>query len=162
MNTVRRFPVTMYARILVPVDGSAPAESGLREAMAWARQVRAELVLLRIVDDHPVSMDRAPARYVEEAREAAKRDAEVLVARCVGLAHDGGVRARGIVRDGLGERVSDLILAEAKAQDCQLIVMGTHGRRGLDRIALGSEAESVARRATVPVLLVRDARAATG
>ena len=150
----------MYARILVPVDGSATAECGLREAMAWAAQVRAELVLLRVLDDDPVTIERAPARYAEEVREAAKRLGQTLVAGYVGLAHESGVRARGIVRDGLARRVADVILEEAKAQDCQLIVMGTHGRRGFDRLALGSDAEAVARRAPVPLLLVRHPGAA--
>jgi nucleotide-binding universal stress UspA family protein len=145
----------MYARILVPVDGSATAERGLREAIAWAGQVRAELVLLRVLDDDPVSIERTPARYAEEARDAAKRAGETLIAGYVRLAHESGARARGVVRDGLGARVSDVILEEVKAQDCQLVIMGTHGRRGFDRLALGSDAEVVARRAPVPVLLVR-------
>jgi len=85
--------------------------------------------------------------------------AEELVAGYVRLAHESGIRARGVVRDGLGNRVSDIVLQETDTQHCELIVMGTHGRRGFDRFALGSHAEVVARRATVPVLLVRHPQA---
>jgi len=149
----------MYARILVPVDGSATAERGLREAIAWAAQTKAELVLLHVTADDTVSIEFAPARYAEEVREARRRVGEKLVAGYVGLARESGIDARGVVRDGLGNRVSDIVLEEADAQRSDLIVMGTHGRRGFDRLALGSDAELVARRATAPVLLVRHPQA---
>jgi len=149
----------MYTRILVPVDGSATAERGLQEALAWAAQAKSELVLLHVVDDDTPSVELAPARYADEVRKAHERVAEELVAGYVRLAHESGVRAWGVVRDGRGHRACDIVLEETNTQRCQLIVMGTHGRRGFDRFALGSHAESVARRAPVPVLLVRHPQA---
>ena len=149
----------MYTRILVPVDGSPTSERGLREAIGWAAQTKAELVLLHVVDDGTPSVELAPARYADDVRKAHEHVAEALVAGYVHLAEEAGVRAWGVVRDGLGSRVSDIVLEEADTQRCDLIVMGTHGRRGFDRFALGSHAEVVARRATVPVLLVRHPQA---
>jgi len=149
----------MYARILVPVDGSATAESALREGLALAAQIKAEVILLHVLDDETVSIERAPARYALEVLEARRGVAEKLVGGYVRLAQESGTSARGIVRDGLGSSVADIIVEEAKAQACDLIVMGTHGRRGFNRLALGSDAESVARRSSAPVLLVRHAQA---
>jgi len=60
----------MYTRILVPVDGSATAERGLREAMQWAAQPKAALVLLHVVDDDTPSIELAPARYADDVRKA--------------------------------------------------------------------------------------------
>ena len=57
--------------------------------------------------------------------------------------------------DSVGQRVSDIILDQAAAWPADLIVIGTHGRRGVDRVLMGSDAEQVARRSPVPVLLVR-------
>jgi len=77
------------------------------------------------------------------------------VARHARLAAECGVAVEGIVRDSFPRRVAEVVVDEALAQHCDLIVMGTHGRRGLDRFALGSDAERVARTAPVPLLLIR-------
>jgi nucleotide-binding universal stress UspA family protein len=66
-----------------------------------------------------------------------------------------GVKVESVLRESAERRVSDLILDEAKTWASDLIVMGTHGRRGLSLLALGSDAESVVRNSPVPVLLVR-------
>jgi nucleotide-binding universal stress UspA family protein len=64
------------------------------------------------------------------------------------------------LRDRQGRRVADAIVAQAQESGCDLIVIGTHGRRGLSRALLGSDAERVLRHSTVPVLLVREKQAA--
>ena len=66
-----------------------------------------------------------------------------------------GVKVESVLRESAERRVSDMILDEAKTWAADLIVMGTHGRRGLSHLALGSDAESVVRNSPVPVLLVR-------
>jgi nucleotide-binding universal stress UspA family protein len=145
----------MYQRILVPVDGSATAEQGLREAIVLGARLGAELVLLRVLPDDPMWAERAPAAAVVEARAATRRDCEAFVEACRRRATEAGVRARTAVREGDSRRVADVVLAEAAAQGCDLIVMGTHGRRGFDRLAVGSDAEAVVRGARAPVLMVR-------
>src|SRR4051794_35946610 len=120
----------MYARILVPVDGSATAEHGLREALALAAESHARVTLLNVLADDPVWLEGAPASVAEVFRTSRKHDAEELVARHVRLATEAGVTADGIVRDASRRPVSDVVIEEARARHCDLIVMGTHGRRG--------------------------------
>ena len=150
----------MYARILVPIDGSPTAQCGLDEALALAKQLGSSLHLLNVVDARlliaAVSEYTPPTELLESWRAAG----EELVAAATALARTRGVAAEGVVRLDPGMRVCDLILHEAKTSGADLIVMGTHGRHGLRRLALGSDAEMVLRESTLPVLLVRGPAAA--
>lgn len=145
----------MYRRILVPLDGSAASRRGLKHAIALARETRARLRALHVVDETPMlgmleegvdlqpfvrDLDRRGRAILEQAkREAAKS----------------GVALETSVGESAGGPVADRILGEAKRWRAGLIVMGTHGRRGLRHVVLGSEAERVVHRSPVPVLLVR-------
>ncbi len=145
----------MYSRILVPVDGSPPAELGLLEAIGLAARLGSKLHLLNVVDARllfvEVSAYVAPDRLLDDWRAAGQR----LVDAAVAQAGAKGVVADGVVRCDPGMRVCDVILEEARQSAAELIVMGTHGRHGLSRLALGSDAELVLRESAVPVLLVR-------
>ena len=145
----------MYDRILVPVDGSPTAQRGLDEAVALARRLGAALHVLNVVDARlliaEVSVYAPPDQLLEDWRAAGEK----LIADAVAAARAQGVAADGVVRCDPGLRVCDLILQEAKDAGAGLIVMGTHGRRGFSRVALGSDAELVLRESPVPVLLVR-------
>ena len=153
----------MYSRILVPIDGSPTSQRGFDEAMALAQQLGSTLHLLNVVDARlliaEVSAYAPPDRLLDDWREAGDR----LVAAAVEVARFKGVAADGVVRCDPGMRVCDMILQEVNTSGAALIVMGTHGRRGLKRLALGSDAELVLRESPVPVLLVRaaDTAAAT-
>ncbi len=145
----------MYARILVPIDGSATAESGFVEALGLAGRLGSTLHLLNVVDARllfaEVSAYTSPQQMLDAWRAAGQRlvDSAVERARAQGLTVD------GVVRCDPGMRVCDAIVQEAKESGAELVVMGTHGRRGLRRVALGSDAELVLRESPVPVLLVR-------
>jgi len=145
----------MYARILVPIDGSGAAEHGLDEAIALARHFGSTLHVLNVVDGRMLAAAASPyappAQLVEDWRVAGEK----LVPTAVERARSQGVQAQGAVRCDPARQVYELILQEAKSADAELIVMGTHGRRGLPRLLLGSDAECVLRRSPVPVLLVR-------
>ncbi|HMA06541.1 MAG TPA: universal stress protein, partial [Ramlibacter sp.] len=78
-----------------------------------------------------------------------------LLAKARRAAEEAGVHGESLLREVTNERVADVIVDQARQHGCDLIVMGTHGRRGFSRIAMGSEAEQVARTSPVPVLLVR-------
>ena len=150
----------MYETILVAVDGSNCAERALTEAIALARGMGSALRVLyvadaRVPDDSLVYAP--PAQLAEDFRV----DTEAVLPRAVERARAHGVKAEGIVRRDSNLRVAEQILDEASRAASALIVMGTHGRGGLARMALGSDAEAVLREAPVPVLLVRTA-AATG
>lgn len=145
----------MYARILVPIDGSRVAARGLDEAIALARRLGSTLHLLNVVDAHmliaEVSRYAPPEQLVEDWRIAGER----LVPEAVERARSQGVAAEGRVASDPALRVYELILLAARRTNAELIVMGTHGRRGLARLTLGSDAELVLRGSPVPVLLVR-------
>ena len=145
----------MYSRILVPIDGSPTAQHGLDEAIALAQRLASTLHLLNVVDARlliaEVSAYAPPNQLLDDWRAAGDR----LVAAAVERARSRGLVADGVVRCDPGLRVCDMILQEARNTGAELIVMGTHGRRGLRRLALGSDAELVLRESPVPVLLVR-------
>lgn len=147
----------MYSRILVPIDGSPTAQRGLDEALALARQLGSTLHLINVVDARllfsEVSAYVPPESLLQDWRAAGER----LVASAAQLARSSGVAVESAVRCDPGLRVFDMILQEARDAKVDLIVMGTHGRRGLRRLALGSDAELVLRESPVPVLLVHEA-----
>jgi nucleotide-binding universal stress UspA family protein len=142
-----------YKRILVPVDGSPTSNSGLDEAIRLARAGRSKIRLLHIIDDTLAfnSPDGAGVNYMLDAlRGSAKQaltDASDRVRRAKLKAET------GLVENFTG-RVADAIVEQAKRWRADVIVMGTHGRRGLDRLLIGSNAELVVRQSQVPVLLV--------
>ena len=150
----------MYERILVPIDGSATASRGLDEAIALASRLGAELHLLNVVDARlliaEVSVFAPPSQLLDDWRAAGEK----LLAESLARVHAASLRGDGAVRCDPGLRVCDLIVQEARQCGAGLIVMGTHGRHGLRRMALGSDAELVLRDAPVPVLLVRAEEAA--
>lgn len=147
----------MYMRILVAIDGSGAAERALDEAIALARQLGSTLHVLNVVDARllgaAVSVYAPAEQLIEDWRVAGER----LVPSAVERARVQGVKAQGAVRCDPSCHVHELILQEAKNAGADLVVMGTHGRRGLHRLLLGSDAESVLRESPVPVLLVREA-----
>jgi nucleotide-binding universal stress UspA family protein len=145
----------MYSRILVPIDGSPTSERGLDEAIALAGRLGSTLHLLNVVDARmligEVAVYAPPNQLLEDWREAGDK----LLADASARAMAKGVSAAGTVLCDPGLRVCDLILREARDCGAGLIVMGTHGRRGLSRLTMGSDAEMVLRESPVPVLMVR-------
>lgn len=147
----------MYQRILVPVDGSATSMLGLHEAIGLAADQSARLCILNVVDDlilmpaadgfAMTGMDDLIARLTAEGRTALDIGAA--------LADKRKVRVECVQFESRGKPISDLVLKQARKWSADLIVMGTHGRRGLNRVLMGSDAERVLREATVPVLMVR-------
>jgi nucleotide-binding universal stress UspA family protein len=146
----------MYRRILVPVDGSATSKLGLRHAVGLAKDQRALVRVLNVLDDLPmVPMDDGypvdMTRVIESMRKVGKKALDEGAA----MAEKAGVDAVTAIVESHGRRVSDVILDDAKTFRADLIVMGTHGRRGFNRLILGSDAERVLHEAPVPVLLIR-------
>ena len=147
----------MYPRILVPIDGSPAAQRGLDEALALAQRLGSTLRLLNVVDARMLIAEVSPHAPPDQLLAQWTAAGEALVAQAAERARALGVAADAAVRCDPGLRVADLILKEAGDCGAALVVMGTHGRRGLRRLALGSDAEMVLRASAVPVLLVRDA-----
>lgn len=137
----------MYQTILVPTDGSEQAESALNHAVGLAREHDATLHLLYVADSNRDSVTTLGGEVVD----ALEREGERIL-------EDAAERLGGTVDlvDAVetGDPV-ETILDYADRVDADVIVMGTHGRRGLDRYLLGSTTERVVRRASVPVLTIR-------
>jgi nucleotide-binding universal stress UspA family protein len=146
----------MYQRILVPVDGSPTSQRGLAEAIALAGITGARLRLINIVDMMVFAMEAdtfagSASEMIPLMREGGQKILAIAQARVEAA----GVAVDSVLRDGFAGRVCDLVVDEAKAWSAELIVIGTHGRRGAGRWLLGSDAEQILRMAPVPVLLVR-------
>lgn len=145
----------MYKKILVPVDGSETSMRGLTEAIKIAKAEGSELCLVHIVNEFILDYTYSSGVYVTDLIESlVKAGKEILEAAETAVKRN-GIRAQGVLLQSIGGAAADLILSQAKAWQADLIVMGTHGRRGLARLAMGSDAEQVVRAANVPVLLVR-------
>ncbi|UUX95033.1 universal stress protein [Aquabacterium sp. J223] len=147
----------MHQRILVPVDGSQTAELGLAEAIAIAQPMKARLLLLSVVNDLDWLVEGAAIASSAEAHQEVLRYAENVVEKARQTAAARDVQAETSVRETTDRRAADTIVDEARRSKCDLIVMGTHGRRGLGRLVLGSDAMAVVQASPVPVMLVRTA-----
>ena len=146
----------MYQHILIAVDGSDLSNHALREAISLAQNQHAALRIVHVVDEVTLNWEGEYVDLVEimeSFRESGQRILEKAqqVAREAGMEHE----AKLLEIQTFGHRISDLILEEAKDWPADLIVVGTHGRRGLHAALLGSVSDGILRRATVPVLLVR-------
>jgi nucleotide-binding universal stress UspA family protein len=145
-----------YKRIVVPVDGSPTSGLGLREAIAFAKTQGARLQLVHVVDIHNSLM--AGANVTDLVQALTQRGRRIL-GKAAELARKAGLACDSLLLETITGPAAEPILRQAKKSRVDLIVMGTHGRRGLKRLVMGSDAEQIVRNATVPVLLVRGKRA---
>jgi nucleotide-binding universal stress UspA family protein len=145
----------MYHRILVPLDGSPTSQCGLQEAIKLASGQDATLFLLHVVDDFGMLVEMTSVRSYDEMVKGLRAYGLEALGKARHAAEEARVRSECLLREVTNQRVAEVIVDQAKQHACDLIVMGTHGRRGFNRIAMGSEAEQVARTSPVPVLLVR-------
>ena len=147
--------MSLYRRVLVPVDGSPTSLRGVREAIRLATNQRARLRLVHVVDETVIigaaeaGVDPAPLLA------ALIRDGRALLERMRRKAAKGGILVETAIRESTTRPVADAILSEARQWRADLVVLGTHGRRGIRRLVLGSDAEQILRLARTPVLLVR-------
>jgi len=145
----------MYQRILVPVDGSPTAERGLREAIGLATGQNTRLLFLHVVDDYTMLIEMSSAAGYDEMIRGLRQYGLEVLSKAKGAADAASVHCETLLREVTGKRIADVIIEQAQQHACDLIVMGTHGRKGFTRLTLGSAAEGVARSSPVPVLLVR-------
>ncbi len=145
----------MYQRILVPIDGSPTSERALQEAIKLANRI-AQLRLVYVLEE-VYSLDAEGYAYIDYAalQQAVRQSGERTLAQAIEKVQQSGMTAEISLLEAGGERIADVIEAEARNWRADLIVIGTHGRSGLNRLLLGSVAEGVARVASIPVLLIR-------
>ena len=142
----------MYKRILVGIDCSTTSLRGLDEAIRLAKAFDGKLLLVHVVNELLSGDIAAYDKVIASLREAGAKVLEQAVTHV----RQSEVTCDQKLLNAVGERPADLIVQEAKAWPADLIVLGTHGRRGIKRLALGSDAELVLRMSPVPVLLIRD------
>ncbi|MBO9677136.1 MAG: universal stress protein [Acidovorax sp.] len=146
----------MYEKILVPVDGSPTSLRGLREAIQVARLSGGRLKLLHVVDEMSFMTGlEAGVAMTTEILQLLREGGEKVVSDALAEVRAAGLDADTELFESYAGRVSDLVIAKAQEWGARLIVLGTHGRRGVGRMLLGSDAEQIVRLSPVPVLLVR-------
>ena len=139
----------MYETILTPVDGSAPSETAADHAIRLAQDADATLSVVSVVDVEALSAAKLDTEALLDGYEA---EAERHVAAVAERARESGVDVETAVLRGTPYRA---ILDRAEAVDADLVVMGSHGRHGLERYLLGSTTERVLRLSSTPVLVLR-------
>ncbi len=149
----------MYQRILVPYDGSLTSSRGLDEAIRLATLTGASVRLLHMIDvllfatgfETPAAYVGAVVPFMRQAGETILEEGKVRV-------ENAGVKADTFLVDSNATRLCVAVNDQVKTWGADLIVIGTHGRRGVGRLLLGSDAEQIVRTALVPVLLVRETK----
>lgn len=146
--------MTRFRRILHPSDFSRASGAALSRAIELAKANRAELIVAHVLT-LPIPMvgeGYIPPRIFEEMEASTRAHAQKRLDALVAKARKAGVRARGLVLEGVPH---ERIVSAAKRQRADLVVMGTHGRTGLARFFVGSVADRVVAMAPCPVMTVR-------
>ena len=147
--------MALFKRIAVAIDGSSVAKVALRESIKLAQDQQSALRIVFVVDVVPPGGESPYA--LTEYEDAVRRDGDRVLKQAAAAARKAGVEAETVRLEvqSLRDRIADEIARNAKAWRADLIVIGTHGRRGLSRMFIGSVAESLIRIAPAPVLLIR-------
>lgn len=147
----------MYKHILCPIDGSPTSAYGMTHAIALAKDQDAQLHFLYVVDNYfPVVDATGDVNYIE-ITEKLREHGKSILSKAKETATLAGVNVNTKLVDSTGGQIHKSILNAIKKCHADLIVMGTHGLRGIERLVMGSDAETIARTSPVPVLLVRTA-----
>ncbi len=149
----------MYKNILIATDGSELAQKGLEHGLSLAKSLDAKVVVLTVTEPFPVygmagnfAWVGSPAD-IESYNQSSKEFAEKVLAAAAEAANKMGVPTETMHADD--STPAEAILATAEAKECSLIVMASHGRRGLNRILLGSQTLEVVTHSKVPVLVIK-------
>jgi nucleotide-binding universal stress UspA family protein len=148
----------MYQRILVPVDGSATSRKGLDEAIKLATLTGGRLRLLHVVDELSAAMSMSAYGAVStDIFQLLKEGGEQVLAKAKAEVESRNVGADTILIEGFAGRLSDHVAEQVRLWGAELVVLGSHGRRGVGRLVMGSDAEQIIRTSPIPVLVVRAA-----
>jgi nucleotide-binding universal stress UspA family protein len=145
----------MYKRVLVPIDGSDTSNVALKHAIALAKERQSTLRLFHVVDLMP-AYSSVSAPHVVERQNALQAEGKKVIDDGSAPALAAGIQCDSKCVTTVDKHIYDLIDGEAKSWPADLIVIGTHGRRGMSRLFLGSVAEALARISSKPLLLIRE------
>jgi len=153
----------MYQRILVPVDGSPTSNAGLQEAIGLAKLTGGRIRVLHVVDDLPFVMAAEGYGAIGADVLGLLTDAgRQIVSQAQDRVQQAGVPVDAALFDSLEGRLCDRVVEQIAEWKADIVVLGTHGRRGMRRLVLGSDAEQVLRASPVPVLLVHGEEGRSG
>ena len=147
----------MFKNMLVAMDGSTTSDLALQKAIGLAAELGAHLRIVHVLEPYSSPFVDSALTDLTEVWDSMRTNAEAVLEKAVALARAAGVETelKLIELDMGGGHIPDRIAEEAQAWPADVIVVGTHGRRGLSHLLLGSVAEGIARVASVPVLLIR-------
>jgi nucleotide-binding universal stress UspA family protein len=147
----------MYKRILIATDGSTLSKKAVASAIALAQLTEAELVALKVVPRYPQSYFEGglalPLSDINKIEKQWAAQGQAVVDAVAKAAKAKGLSTKAVVVKS--DLVSEAIIATAKKNKCDLIVMASHGRKGIKRLLLGSETQQVLTHSHTPVLVLR-------
>ncbi|MDA8260189.1 MAG: universal stress protein [Betaproteobacteria bacterium] len=143
----------MYTNILVAVDGSAVSDAALHHAIRLAQDQRAKLHAIHVVDIVGMPWEEVD---IQDMLTFYRQQGETILARAVASAKQAGLSVTSTLLETRadGPRVAEMLADKAHGIAADLVVLGSHGRRGLTRLFSGSVAEGTARLCGAPVLIV--------
>ena len=154
----------MYRRILVAVDGSATSDKALVAALEMASYSGGQSVirLIHVLDElvYLPGLDPYAGQFGSAIR-AMREAGEKVLADGLAIVRSAGVLGDTVLVDRLGAHLAETVAEHATQWNASLLVVGTHGRRGVGRMLMGSGAEQIIRLAPCPVLVVRGAEGGT-
>ena len=147
----------MYRRILIATDGSALSKKAVRSSIELAAAIGAELVALYVVPRYPTAYFEGgitiPAADIARTEKQWADRGQVVVDSVRDAAQAAGVKVKTVL--ARSDMVAESIMATVRKHKCDLVVMASHGRKGIKRILLGSETQQVLTHSSVPVLVLR-------
>lgn len=146
----------MYTRIMVPVDGSDTSNKALVTALQMARETGGRVRLIHVVEELAYMTGYEQfGGYSGELISAMRETGNKVLNDAMDIAKAAGVETDNLLYDSFGARLAEVVADSAKQWEADLIVVGTHGRRGVGRVLMGSGAEQILRMSPVPVLVIR-------
>jgi nucleotide-binding universal stress UspA family protein len=150
--------VAMYKHIMLPVDGSELSLKAVDEGLKLSKSTGARVTFLNVVPHFSLNVSAGLAsdavKKLEKSREDEYKKAGVkIIAQLDAQAKADGIESDGVV--SVGDYPYEEIISNAEEKGCDLIMMASHGRRGLDAVLMGSETAKVLTHTKIPVLVVR-------
>jgi nucleotide-binding universal stress UspA family protein len=147
----------MFKHILIPTDGSDLSKKAIKKGIEFAKKIKARVTTIHVVPEFKVIADESFVSLTPEAKrrfeEESLRRARKMLDSIVQQAKAQGVRCAAVAE--ANDLPYQQIIATAKSSKCDLILMASHGRRGIASVLLGSETAKVLTHSTIPVLVVR-------
>lgn len=149
----------MYKRIMIGIDSSSCSIKALEEVILIARSLQASLRIVHAVDESLLvqhGMGIGTYIDIEATKEQMREDGKKMLDDAVAKAKDAGCNAESLLIESTKNRVAEMLVSAAQDWNADLVVVGTHGRRGFERMLVGSVAENLTRIATTSLLLIRE------